>query len=328
MPKAKHKPSSLYQTNLQFNGLGSTLSIRVKILGCNAAAPAHRRNQTSQLVDVEGHFYLIDCGEGTQLQLRDFRIRTQRINHIFISHLHGDHYLGLMGLLSSMHLLGRKKALNLYGPRGLSEIITLQLRHSETSFNYDIQFHSIDAEVHQIIHEDELIKVHSIPLEHRVPCSGFLFEEKPKKHKIIKEQLPADFSVKNILRLKNGEDIKDEAGNVLFKNEDHTLPPKKSFSYAYCSDTRYTESILPIIQGADMLYHESTFMEEHADRAANTWHSTAKEAAQIALRAGVGKLLLGHFSIRYKALEPLLAEAQSVFKNACLAKEGEEDLCV
>ena len=302
------------------------MSIRVKILGSNAAAPAHRRNQTSQLVDVEGHFYLIDCGEGTQLQLRRFRIRTQRINHIFISHLHGDHYLGLMGLLSTMHLMGRKKALNLYGPKGLSEIIILQLKHGETFFNYDIHFHAINAELHQVIHEDEFIKVHSIPLEHRIPCSVFLFEEKPKKHKIIKELLPPDFSVKNILQLKNGEDIKNEAGKVLFKNADHTHPPKKSFRYAYCSDTRYTESILPIIKGADMLYHESTFMEEHADRAANTWHSTAKEAGQIALKAGVGRLLLGHFSIRYKALEPLLAEAKSVFKNTCLAEEGEEYL--
>ena len=267
---------------------------------------------------------MIDCGEGTQLQLKRFRIRAQRINNIFISHLHGDHYLGLMGLLSTMHLLGRKKALNLYGPKGLAEIITLQLKYSETVFNYDLNFHSIDTEVHQVIHEDEFIRVHSIPLEHRIPCSGFLFEEKRKKRRIIKEKMPADMSVRHIVRLKNGEDITDEEGNVLFKNTDYTHPPKKSFRYAYCSDTRYNESIIPYIKGADMLYHESTFMEEHADRAKSTFHSTAKEAATIAKKAEVGKLLLGHYSIRYKELEPLEEEAKSVFENSMLSIEGEE----
>lgn len=300
------------------------MGIRVKILGSNSAAPAHRRNQTSQLVNVEGRFYLIDCGEGTQLQLKRFRIRAQRINNIFISHLHGDHYLGLMGLLSTMHLLGRKKALNLYGPQGLSEIITLQLKHSETVFNYELNFHPIDTKVNKVIHEDEFIRVHSIPLNHRIPCSGFLFEEKPKKRRIIKEMIPADFSVRNIVRLKNGEDIEGEDGEIQFKNEEYTHPPKKSFSYAYCSDTKYDESILPYIKEADMLYHESTFLEEHASRAANTYHSTAKEAATIALKANVGKLLLGHFSIRYKELEPIQEEAQTVFENSALAIEGEE----
>ncbi len=273
---------------------------------------------------MEGRFYLIDCGEGTQLQLKRFRIRAQRINNIFISHLHGDHYLGLMGLLSTMHLLGRKKALNLYGPKGLAEIITLQLKYSETVFNYDLNFHSIDTEVHQVIHEDEFIRVHSIPLEHRIPCSGFLFEEKRKKRRIIKEKMPADMSVRHIVRLKNGEDITDEEGNVLFKNTDYTYPPKKSFRYAYCSDTRYNESIIPHIKGADMLYHESTFMEEHANRAKSTFHCTAKEAATIAKKAEVGKLLLGHYSIRYKELEPLEEEAKSVFENSMLSIEGEE----
>lgn len=300
------------------------MSIRVKILGSNSAAPAHRRNQTSQLVNVEGRFYLIDCGEGTQLQLKRFRIRAQRINNIFISHLHGDHYLGLMGLLSTMHLLGRKKSLNLYGPKGLAEIITLQLKYSETVFNYDINFHSIDTEVNQVIHEDDFIRVHSIPLDHRIPCSGFLFEEKPKKRRIIKEKLPADMSVRNIVRLKNGEDILDDDGKMLYENRAYTHPPKKSFKYAYCSDTRYNESILPYIKGADMLYHESTFLEEHRDRAKSTYHSTAKEAAQIAQKAEVGRLLLGHYSIRYKELTPLEEEAKTVFNNSSLAIEGEE----
>lgn len=273
---------------------------------------------------MEGRFYLIDCGEGTQLQLKRFRIRAQRINNIFISHLHGDHYLGLMGLLSTMHLLGRKKALNLYGPRGLAEIITLQLKYSETVFNYELNFHTIDTEVHGLVHEDDFIRVYSIPLDHRIPCSGFLFEEKQKKRRIIKEKLPENFSVRNIVRLKNGEDILDEDGTVLYANTAYTHPPKKSYKYAYCSDTRYNESILPYIHEADMLYHESTFLEEHKDRAENTYHSTAMEAATIAKKAAVGKLLLGHFSIRYKELDPIKAEARTIFENSELAIEGEE----
>jgi len=304
------------------------LSIRVKILGSNSAAPAHRRHHTSQLVNVEGHYYLIDCGEGTQLQMARFKIRPQRINHIFISHLHGDHYLGLIGLLSTMHLQGRKHALNLFAPQGLSEIITLQLKHSETVFNYVVNFYAIDTSINKVIHEDDFIKVSSIPLNHRIPCSGFLFEEKPKKRRIDKTKIPENFSVRNIVRLKHGEDILDENGELLFTNDQLTFPPKKSFKYAYCSDTKYDESIIPIIKDSDLLYHESTFTEEHADRAANTYHSTAKQAATIAVKANVEKLLLGHFSIRYKDLTPILEEAQSVFKNSELAIEGEEFVLV
>lgn len=256
--------------------------------------------------------------------MKRFHIRAQRINNIFISHLHGDHYLGLMGLLSTMHLLGRKKPLKLYGPKGLAEIITLQLKYSETVFNYEVDFHIVDTQVHQVVHEDDFIRVHSIPLNHRIPCSGYLFEEKPKKRRIIKEMLPDDFSVRNIVRLKNGEDIEDEEGNIVYENKKYTHPPKKSFKYAYCSDTKYDESILPYIHGVDMLYHESTFLDEQAERAANTFHSTAKEAATIAKKAEVGRLLLGHFSIRYKELEPLKEEAQTVFENSDLAIEGED----
>lgn len=256
--------------------------------------------------------------------MKRFHIRAQRINNIFISHLHGDHYLGLMGLLSTMHLLGRKKPLKLYGPKGLAEIITLQLKYSETVFNYEVEFHTVDTQVHRVVHEDDFIRVHSIPLNHRIPCSGYLFEEKPKKRRIIKEMLPPDFSVRNIVRLKNGEDIEDEEGNIAYENTKYTHPPKKSFKYAYCSDTKYDESILPYIQGVDMLYHESTFLDEQAERAANTFHSTAKEAATIAKKAGAGRLLLGHFSIRYKELEPLKEEARTVFENSDLAIEGED----
>ncbi len=223
-----------------------------------------------------------------------------------------------------MHLMGRSKPLNLYGPKGLSEIITLQLKYSETVFNYELNFKEIDTTINQVIHEDELIRVHSIPLNHRIPCSGFLVEEKIKNRRIIREKLPEDISIRNIIRLKKGEDVYSDEGELLFKNEDMTLPPRKSFQYAYCSDTKYDESIIPIIQGVDMLYHESTFLEEHVDRAGTTFHSTAKEAATIALKAEVGKLLLGHFSARYKDLAPMEEEAKTIFSESYLAIEGEE----
>lgn len=300
------------------------MGIRVKILGSNSAAPAHRRHHTSQLVNIEGQYYLVDCGEATQLQLKRYKLRAQRIKNIFISHLHGDHYLGLMGLLSTMHLMGRKTPLNLYGPKGLAEIITLQLKYSETVFNYEVTFHEVDATVSKVIHEDDYVTVKSIPLNHRIACSGFLFEEKKKKRRVIREALPADMSIRNIIRLKNGEDVTDDDGNVLYENAAVTRPPRKSFSYAFCSDTKYDESIVPIIKDVDMLYHESTFLDEHMDRASNTYHSTAKEAATIAKKANVGKLLLGHFSVRYKDLEPIAEEARTVFENSHLGLEGED----
>jgi ribonuclease Z len=266
----------------------------------------------------------MDCGEGTQLLLKRYHVKIQRINNIFISHLHGDHYLGVMGLLSTMHLTGRKKALNLYAPAGLAEIITLQLKHSETIFNYDINFVAVDPTINKVVHEDDFVSVSSIPLNHRIPCAGFLFSEKPKKRRINKEMLPAEFSVRNIIKLKNGEDILDHDGKVLYENEALTFPPKRIYKYAFCSDTKYDESIIPIIEGVDLLYHETTFLEEHMDRAANTYHSTAMEAATIAKKANVGKLLMGHFSIRYKELEPLRYEAQTIFPNSELAIEGED----
>ena len=298
------------------------MGIKVTILGSNSATPAHNRHHTSQLVNVEGRYYLVDCGEGTQLQLKRYKLKSHRIDHIFISHLHGDHYLGLVGLLSSMHLMGRKKELHLFAPYGLSEIIRVQLKYSDTAFNYNLIFHEVDTETHQVIHEDAFVTVKSIPLSHRIPCSGFLIEEKKKNRRIIKELLPEGLPVNKIIQLKKGLDILDDDGKVLHENEALTKPPRKSFSYAYCSDTRYDESIVPIIKNCDMLYHEATFLEEHMDRATVTHHSTAREAAQIALKAEVGKLLLGHFSVRYKDIMPFQEEARTIFENSFSALEG------
>ncbi|MFT6055184.1 MAG: ribonuclease Z [Roseivirga sp.] len=266
----------------------------------------------------------MDCGEGTQLLLKRYQVKIQKINNIFITHLHGDHYLGVMGLLSTLHLTGRKKSLNLYAPPGLAEIISVQLKYSETVFNYEINFIPIDPTKNIIVHEDDFVSVSTIPLNHRIPCAGFLFTEKPKKRRIIKEKLPEEFSVRNIIKLKNGEDILDKDGNILFNNLDLTSPAKRTYQYAFCSDTKYDESIIPLIKGVDLLYHESTFTEEHKDRAALTYHSTAKQAATIALKAEVGKLILGHFSIRYMDLEPLRTEARMIFENSDLAIEGED----
>lgn len=266
----------------------------------------------------------MDCGEATQLQMKRYKLRPQRIGSIFISHLHGDHYLGLMGLLSTMHLMGRVKPLNLYGPKGLAEIITLQLQYSQTVFNYDVNYVEVDTEANKVVHEDDFVTVSSIPLDHRIPCCGYLFQEKKKNRRIRKDVIPEGFSIRNIIRLKHGEDIFNDDGELLYKNKELTLDPRKSYTYAFCSDTKYNESIIPIVEGADMLYHESTFLDEHMDRASNTYHSTAKEAATIAKKAEVGKLLLGHFSVRYKELEPIEEEARTVFEESYLALEGEE----
>ncbi|MFT7055663.1 MAG: ribonuclease Z [Roseivirga sp.] len=276
------------------------------------------------MIFIEGQLYLMDCGEGTQLLLKRYQVKIQKINNIFITHLHGDHYLGVMGLLSTLHLTGRKKSLNLYAPPGLAEIISVQLKYSETVFNYEINFIPIDPTKNIIVHEDDFVSVSTIPLNHRIPCAGFLFTEKPKKRRIIKEKLPEEFSVRNIIKLKNGEDILDKDGNILFNNLDLTSPAKRTYQYAFCSDTKYDESIIPLIKGVDLLYHESTFTEEHKDRAALTYHSTAKQAATIALKAEVGKLILGHFSIRYMDLEPLRTEARMIFENSDLAIDGED----
>lgn len=299
------------------------MSFALKILGSNSAAPAHNRHQTSQLLMIQNHVFLIDCGEGTQMQLSKYKVKFHRINHIFISHLHGDHYLGLMGLISTLHLQGRSADLHIYAPSGLAAIITLQLKYSETILNYKIKFRKLNTAIKEVIFENEVLTIETIPLNHRISCSGFLFREKPKKRRIIKEKMPPNLSLQHIISLKNGADIYDKKGQLLYSNEALTLPPKKSRAYAYCSDTKYEEQIVAQIYGVDLLYHESTFLSDREDRAAQTYHSTARQAATIAKKAHVGQLLLGHYSIRYKELQPILDEAKQVFDNAKLAIEGE-----
>ena len=296
------------------------MPFRVTILGSNSALPAYGRNHSAQLIQIQNLHLLMDCGEGTQLQLTKHKNKFQKIDHIFISHLHGDHYLGLMGLLFSMNLNRRTKPLHVYSHRGLDDIITTQLRYSHTSLHFDLLFHQLNDA--GILFENDKIEVSHFPLNHRIPCSGFRFQEKQKSLRINKEKLPEDIKLQYIVLLKQGKDIYEE-GQLIYDHRDYTLPPKKSRSYAYCSDTAYNEGILPFIENVDLLYHESTFLLKHEERAEHTYHSTAAQAAKIAKKANAGMLLLGHYSARYRDIKPFEEEARLFFKNAKLSIEGE-----
>lgn len=296
----------------------------VTILGCSSATPAFGRFPTSQLVHIAGRFLLVDCGEGAQMQLRRFSIKFQRINHIFISHLHGDHFLGLSGFLSSLHLLGRTDPIHIYGEDVLLDIINTTNKHSRSILQYPVVFHPLEFDKSKLLFEDEKLTVTTIPLKHSIPCCGFLFTEKPRPRKLIKEEIEKyAVPVDQMEKLKAGEDFITVDGKKI-ANDTLTLPSLPPRQYAYCSDTVYDEEIIPLISKSDLLYHESTFMEDMRDRAKQTMHSTAKDAANIAKKAEVGKLILGHFSARYKDLAPLLAEAKEVFAETYLAEEGKK----
>ena len=292
------------------------------VLGNGSALPTNNRNPSAQLLNIAERFFLIDCGEGTQVQLRKYKTNFSKIDRIFISHLHGDHYFGLIGLLQTFHLLGRQKKIQIFGPPPLKEIIELQNSASHTELNYAIDFISTEPNSFEKIYEDTKVEVFSFPLNHKIPCTGFLFREKPWPRKIIKEKLDSyKISVSELHKLKAGYDVTDENGNTIPLKE-LTQDPPAPRSYAYCSDTRYTEKIIEIIRGVDLLYHESTFLEDMKERARKTMHSTAKEAAAIAVKSGAKKLLLGHFSSRYDDENEFLNEASAVFENCMLATEG------
>ncbi len=299
------------------------MSFSVTILGSSGALPAYGRFPSSQLVIIENRHFLVDCGEGAQIQLARFQAPVQRIDHILISHLHGDHYLGLMGLLFSMHLLRRTRNLNLHAPYPLGNIITAQLQAAGTVLCFPLTFLPLPEEEQVEIFSDDHLVVETLPLHHRQFTRGFLFREKPKPRRLDKAKLPDSLSWESRLKLKSGNDIYDDLGNLLYSNEQLTVPPRKSRSYAYCSDTAYSESLIPRITGVDLLYHESTFLDEKDLTASKTLHSTARQAALLAKKAAVGKLLLGHFSARYKELAPLLEEARAIFPASDLAVEGE-----
>ncbi len=305
------------------NPINDLTNLSLTILGASGAVPVYGRFPSSQYLVIQNKHFLIDCGEGCQLQLARYEIPIHKIEHIFISHLHGDHYLGLTGLLFSMHLQKRKADLHLYSPPGLNEIILLQLKYSRSVLNYPLHFHSFDPTQKQQLLVNDVLSVETIPLFHKLPCAGFLFREKPKQRRINKERLVKSMLLQHIVALKTGRDVFDDQGELLYKNEDFTLDPKRSLSYAYCSDTAFFEPIIEQIRDVDLLYHEATFMDDELAKAIETRHSTAKQAAEIAKRSKAKNLLIGHFSARYKDLEPLLAEAKSVFENSSLAIEGQ-----
>jgi ribonuclease Z len=298
------------------------MKFEVTILGSSSATPIYNRNPTSQALNINERLYLIDCAEGTQQQMLHFNVKASRIDYIFISHLHGDHYLGLVGLLSSMHLNGRTKPLAIFAPSHLKEIIDLQLKYSETALQYEIEYFDTRSDKPEIILENQDITVETIPLDHRIDCTGFLFKQKKRNRKLIKEKIDElNIPIEYYTALKKGVNYTANDGTV-YPNDFLTLPSDDPKSYAFCSDTLYNEMYFEQIKGVTLLYHEATFLNDMLERAQVTYHTTALQAARVALITGAGKLILGHFSARYKTLNELLEEAQTIFPNTELAIEG------
>lgn len=296
--------------------------MNLTILGCYAATPRTITNPTSQVLEMQNRLFLIDCGEGTQVQLRKNKIKFSKINHIFISHLHGDHCYGLIGLVSTFMLLNRENELHIYGPKGIKEIIKLQLRLSNSWPTYKLTFHELTSTESEIIFEDNKVIVKTIPLKHRVYTNGFLFQEKVGERKLdINAVQEYEIDKCYFQNIKNGKDITLDDGQIIpnKKLSFDALPPK---SYAFCSDTIFDESIVPLIQDVDVLYHESTFLDSEKHLSGKTMHSTAKQAALIALKANAKQLVLGHYSTRYPSIELFREEAQTIFQNVLLADDG------
>lgn len=296
--------------------------MKLTILGCYSATPRTFTNPTSQVLEINNHLFLIDCGEGTQVQLRRQKIKFSRIKHIFISHLHGDHYFGLVGLISTFRLLTREADLHIYGPKGIKEVITLQMKLADSWTNYKLIFHELESKESQLIFEDNKVEVYTIPLDHRIYTNGYLFKEKLGERKLdINKARKNNIDVAYFNKLKQGADVINN-NDELIKNELVTIAPEPPKSYAFCSDTAYKETIIPQIKNVNVLYHESTFIEKHAHLAPKTKHSTAKQAATIAKKANVGTLILGHYSTRYDDLAVFKREANTIFDNVELANDG------
>lgn len=300
------------------------MSTYLTILGYNSAIPTVKSAPTAQFLEMEERCFLIDCGEGTQVQLRKAKAKFSKINHIFISHLHGDHVFGLPGLISSFRLLGRETPLHVYGPKGIKEMMETIFRITETHQGFEVVFHELSSKKSEKVFEDNRVEVFTIPLDHRIYCNGYLFKEKPKERHLNMKEISKypEIEICDYHNLKRGKDIQLSDGYIL-KNENLTKPAEPSVSYAFCSDTRYLESIIPIIKNVDVLYHEATFLHDLKKMADYTGHTTALEAAKIASKANVKKLILGHFSNRYHDLSVFLKEACEIFPETHLPKQLE-----
>lgn len=295
---------------------------KVHILGCGSALPTLRHNPSSQVVEIRGKFFMVDCGEGTQTQLRRSKIKFTKINAVFISHAHGDHCFGLIGMISTFGMLGRTAPLHVYAPSGLREIMKKQIEYFCNGFEYEVIFHDVDTSANKIIYEDRSLSVETVPLSHRMPCSGYIFREKPTLPHILRDM--ADYynvPVSQFNNIKNGADWIDNEGNIIPYTR-LTKPSEPARSYAYCSDTRYMPELHEYLKGVNVLYHESTYLNEDEGMARQFFHSTASQAAQVASDAGVNTLVLGHYSARYNDESILLSEAKEIFPNSILSDEG------
>jgi ribonuclease Z len=296
--------------------------LKLNILGCYAATPRTITNPTSQVLEIRNRMFLIDCGEGTQVQLRKHKIKFSKINHIFISHLHGDHCYGLIGLVSTFMLLNRTTDLHIYGPKGIKEMILLQLKLSNSYTSYGLFFHELESSESQVIYEDDKVIVKTIPLKHRIYTNGFHFQEKIGDRKLNLDAV-LNYKIETCYyqNIKNGKNITLEDGTII-ENQKLTFEPIPPKSYAFCSDTIFDETIIPNIQNVDILYHESTFLDSEEYLSGKTMHATAKQAATIALKANANQLILGHYSTRYENIEMFRTEAKTIFQNVQLADDG------
>lgn len=303
------------------------MSLKLTILGCHSATPRVHAHPTSQYLEINNKHFIIDCGEGTQRQMRKYKVGFSKIDHVFISHLHGDHFFGLIGLIATFGILNREKPLHIFGPDGLKEVTNLQLKISKSYAQFDIIFHELTSKKSELIYEDEKVTVHTIPLNHRLYTNGFLFSEKQKARKLNIENVQQypEIETCDYHNIKAGKDVVLQSGEII-KNEELTLMSSKPLKYAFCSDTAYKPSIVSLIKDVDLLYHEATFLEDRVDLAKKTKHATAIQAAKIAKDANAQQLILGHFSSRYKNEELFKIEAQTIFKNVILAEAGKEIL--
>ena len=299
------------------------MKFAVTILGSGASMPTMKRSSSAQVLNVDEKLYLIDCGEGTQINLRKNKIKLQRINSIFISHLHGDHFFGLIGLISTLHLLGRKSLLKIVAPKEIKDVIEMQLEVSNTTLQYPIVYFLLENNFTGEVYSDKSLMVKAFLLNHQIPTWGFVFSEK-KRSKNISKSFVAKYrpDPEEIIKIKNGDDYIDEDGK-LHLNNTITKESKSPRKYAYCSDTKYDDSIIPHIEKADLLYHEATFGNEMQSIAIEKFHSTAEEAARIAKIAKVKNLVIGHFSARYKKVDNLVNEAMPVFSKIIVAEDGD-----